>query len=60
MKYKRKLIPVNLMNIPAMESWLSDMAAEGFYLHSLGPYVAKFTEGDVPQIGTIKYNFKLN
>ena len=46
MKYKRKLIPVNLMNIPAMESWLSDMAAEGFYLHSLGPHVAKFTEGE--------------
>lgn len=46
MKYKRKLIPTNLMNIPAMESWLSDMASEGLYLHSLGPYVAKFTEGE--------------
>lgn len=34
MKYKRKLIPVNLMNIPAMESWLTDMAAEGLFLHS--------------------------
>jgi len=46
MKYKRKLIPVNLMNIPAMESWLTDMAAEGLFLHSLGPYRAKFTEGE--------------
>ncbi|MBR2851796.1 MAG: DUF2812 domain-containing protein [Anaerotignum sp.] len=46
MKYKRKLIPVNLMNIPAMESWLTDMAAEGLFLHSLGPYIAKFTEGE--------------
>lgn len=45
MKYKRKLIPVNPMHIPAMESWLSDLAAEGLYLHSLGPYFAKFTEG---------------
>ena len=46
MKYKRKLIPVNLMNIPAMESWLSDMVAEGYYLHSVGTYFAKFTEGE--------------
>lgn len=46
MKYKRKRIPVNLMNIPAMESWLSDMVAEGYYLHSVGTYFAKFTEGE--------------
>lgn len=46
MKYKRKLIPVNPMHIPALESWLSDLAAEGLYLHSLGPYRAKFTEGE--------------
>ena len=46
MKYIRKLIPTNLMNIPAMESWLTDMAAEGLYLHSLGLYIAKFKEGE--------------
>ncbi|WP_458407312.1 DUF2812 domain-containing protein [Anaerotignum sp.] len=46
MKYKRKLIPVNPMNIPAMESWLSDLAAEGLYLYSLGSYFAKFTESE--------------
>ena len=32
MKMKRKMIPVDVYDIPAMQSYLSDMAAEGLFL----------------------------
>lgn len=44
-KYKRKLIPTNPMNIPALESWLEDMADKGYFLISIGVYWAKFEIG---------------
>lgn len=45
-KYKRKLIPTNPMNIPALESWLQDMAENGYFLVSMGVYFAKFKTGE--------------
>lgn len=45
-KYKRKLIPTNPMNIPALESWLEDMAQEGLFLVSLNGYGGKFRQGE--------------
>lgn len=45
MKHKiRKLIPVDMMQIPALESWLSDLAEEGLFLVSFGSAFAKFEQ----------------
>ncbi len=42
MHYKRRLIPVNLLDIPAVETWLADLAEKGLFLVSSGNYFAKF------------------
>lgn len=42
----RRLVPVNLQDIPAVEGWLSDLAAEGLFLVSGGGYIAKFEAGE--------------
>lgn len=34
-KYRRKLIPVSMYDIPALEAWLVKMAAEGLFLESI-------------------------
>ena len=48
MHYKRRLIPVNLLDIPAVETWLADMAEDGLFLVSFGTYFAHF-ESRPPQ-----------
>lgn len=48
MKTKRKLFPGNTADIPALESWLEDLAQEGLFPLSFNGYYAKFRE-DVPQ-----------
>lgn len=48
MKYKRKLAPACGFDLPAMESWLEDMAAEGFFLESFSNSLvfARFRKGE--------------
>lgn len=38
----RRFVPVDSLDIPAMESWLSDLAEDGLFLVSFGTYFAKF------------------
>ncbi|MBO1264622.1 DUF2812 domain-containing protein [Proteiniclasticum sp. SCR006] len=45
MKMKRKMIPVDVYDIPAMQSYLGDMAAEGLFLRKVGTY-GHFEEGE--------------
>ncbi len=48
MKYVRKLVPVPSYDIPGMESWLEEQAAQGLYLKRYGPRLCTFTR-DVPR-----------
>lgn len=45
MGIKRKLFPGNTADIPALESWLEDLAQEGLFPLSFNGYYAKFREG---------------
>ena len=45
MKMKRKMIPVDVYDIPAMQSYLSDMAAEGLFLRKIAT-CGHFEEGE--------------
>ncbi len=45
MKTKRKFFPANTADIPALESWLEDMALEGLFPLSFNGYYAKFRQG---------------
>lgn len=40
--YIRRFIPVDSLDIDAMESWLADMAEDGLFLVSFGTYFAHF------------------
>ncbi len=40
--YIRRFIPVDSLDIAAMESWLADMAEDGLFLVSFGTYFAHF------------------
>ena len=40
--YIRRFIPVDSLDIAAMESWLADMAEDGLFLVSFGAYFAHF------------------
>lgn len=42
MRYRRRLIPANLQDIPAIETWLADLAEKGLFLVSCGNLFAKF------------------
>lgn len=46
MRYKRRLIPVNLQDIPAIETWLADLAGKGLFLVSSGSFFAKFERAE--------------
>ena len=46
MKTKRKFFPANTADIPALESWLEDMALEGLFPLSFNGYYAKFRQGE--------------
>lgn len=48
MKYKRKLAPACGFDLPAMESWLEDMALEGLFLDSFSGSLmfARFLKGE--------------
>ena len=46
--YIRRFIPVDSLDIAAMESWLADMAEDGLFLVSFGTYFAHF-ESRPPQ-----------
>lgn len=48
----------NVTNASVLKTTISDRYTQQLALKAAKN--AKFTEGDVPQIGTIKYNFKLN
>lgn len=48
----------NVTNVRVLKTTISDRYTQQLALKAAKN--AKFTEGDVPQIGTIKYNFKLN
>lgn len=45
MKTVKKLIPVDLYNIPGMESWLAELAGRGLFLEQFGTVRARFTNG---------------
>ncbi|MBQ9091437.1 MAG: DUF2812 domain-containing protein [Anaerotignum sp.] len=47
-KYIRKSVPTSAYDLPAFESWLSDLAQEGLFLVSLNGYGGKFRR-DVPK-----------
>ncbi|MFH5835628.1 DUF2812 domain-containing protein [Proteiniclasticum sp. C24MP] len=49
MKMKRKMIPVDIYDIPAMQSYLSDMAAEGLFLKRIATY-GHFEEGEPKRV----------
>ena len=44
MNYKRKWIPVEPYEIGALESWFSDLSAEGLHLHDVNALYALFEE----------------
>lgn len=44
MKYVRKLIPVEPYEIDALESWFSDLSAEGLHLYAANTFFATFEE----------------
>ncbi len=44
MKYVRKLIPVEPYEIDALESWFSDLSAEGLHLYTANTFFATFEE----------------
>lgn len=44
MKTKRKFFPANTADIPALESWLEDLALEGLFPLSFNGYYAKFRQ----------------
>lgn len=46
MRCKRRLIPVNLQDIPAIETWLADLAEQGLFLTSCGSFFAKFERAE--------------
>lgn len=48
MKYVRKLNPVQPYDIPGLEHWLEQQAAQGLYLHRHGPNLCSFYR-DTPQ-----------
>ena len=50
MHYKRRLIPVNLLDIPAVETWLADLAEKGLFLVSSGNYFAKFETAEPAKV----------
>lgn len=50
MHYKRRLIPVNLLDIPAVETWLADLAEKGLFLVSSGNYFAKFETAEPTKV----------
>lgn len=45
-KCKRKLLPAEPYEIDALESWFSDLSAEGLHLQSANALYATFTEGE--------------
>ena len=50
MNDKRRLIPVNLLDIPAVEIWLADLAEKGLFLVSSGNYFAKFETAEPAKV----------
>ncbi len=50
MNHKRRLIPVNLLDIPAVETWLADLAEKGLFLVSSGNYFAKFETAEPAKV----------
>lgn len=50
MHYKRCLIPINLPDIPAVETWLADLAEKGLFLVSSGNYFAKFVTAEPAKV----------
>lgn len=44
--YTRRIIPANLQDIPAIETWLADLAGKGLFLVSSGSYSAKFERAE--------------
>ena len=50
MHYKRRLIPENLLDIPAVETWLADLAEKGIFLVSSGNYFAKFETAEPAKV----------
>ena len=43
--YIRKLIPFESCDIPAIQSWLEDMAKQGLFYRSCGFIFARFAKG---------------
>lgn len=50
MNDKRRLIPVNLLDIPAAEIWLADLAEKGLFLVSSGNYFAKIETAEPAKV----------
>lgn len=46
----KRFIPVSIYDIEGMESWLSDMAAEGLLLKGFGRFFAHFEKGEVQKV----------
>lgn len=44
--YTRRIIPANLQDIPAIETWLADLAGKGLFLVSSGSFSAKFERAE--------------
>ena len=45
-KCKRKLLPAEPYEIDALESWFSDLSAEGLHVQKANALYATFTEGE--------------
>lgn len=56
MKYVRKLVPVHPYDIPGMESWLEEQAAQGLYLKRYGPRLCTFTR-DIPRTARCRLDY---
>lgn len=45
-KCKRRLLPAEPYEIDALESWFSDLSAEGLHVQKANALYATFTEGE--------------
>ena len=45
-KFVKKLIPFESCDIPAIQSWLEDMAAQGLFYVDCGFFCARFEKGE--------------
>ena len=45
-KFVKRVIPFESCDIPAIQSWLEDMAEKGLFFKECGVFFAKFEKGE--------------